>query len=522
MRRTKLLKGATYATYLYIFVMFFLVMFFNIPGVFAFSIPKQVIAFLFGGAAFIGALFLLREKLHLDRLIGKDNRKNLAIVFGVLFIVQLLFVSRFYSQVAQDAHYIYTVVIGQPHPDWGLTYFSNYPNNLVLLFFQRFVHNVNMLLGNFIDFYWILVVINIMAVDVSIYLTYKIAKKIFSQKIALHALALSILLLGFTPWLTAVYSDTLSMPMGLLIFYFYLKIKDQPATRQKLMYGVLIGMFAYLGFLIKPAAIFSGLAIVVVEVLMCNYKALFKNMKQIGLIISVGAAVLVGMLHVRLPYDYAVAHQQIVDYDESQNFPFTHWIMMGLAESELKGFKTYGFWNAHDYELTGTTIGKEAKRRRHISHIAQRLRAFGPVGYAKYLLKKSIWFLGDGTFFWGHEGVLDPVTPHKGISRIVQNIVYSSGAYYHYYAYVLQTMWFIVLGALATALFGVKKYASKEFYIVTCTIAGTLAFILFFEGRSRYLINNLGFFILGASVGLTLIIDKLNKLRRTKNSDVRR
>jgi integral membrane protein (TIGR03766 family) len=522
MIRHKLLTGAAYVTYGYLFVVFFTVLLFNVPGVYVFSIPKQVFCFIVGECLFIGTAFFLRKRLHTNRILQQfvvHDRTFVIRLLCLLFVLQVLFVSLFYTNTGYDGFFVYRAGTGIGEMFEGLDYyFSNYPNNFLILFLTYGVHQLNLFFGGLIDTHLLLVMINIVCIDVALYLIYAIAKKLFSQKIAAYALLLGVLLLGFMPWLTSVYSDTLSLPIGLLVYYLYLKLKDEKNVRVQIVYAFAIGCFLYIGYLIKPSAIFSGIAIVVIELFCCDYKRLMRQTKKLVLIFCVGTSVALGINAVRLPYNYLVEQQRIVPYDASENFPFTHWMMMGLSETIFRGNFAYGMWNMPDYRLTKDTVGKEAKRAKNITALHERLQSLGIFGYARFVWLKSLWILGDGTFFWGHEGAMVPPTLEPSIRQFVQNVVYgnqyATGRYYGYYVYVLQTAWFIVFSALAFALFRVKKYANKQFFIISCTILGSIVFILLFEGRSRYLLNNLGFYIIIASLGLDQMIDFIKKSKK--------
>jgi len=514
MGRSKLLKGAAYFLYASIFLLFFVVLFFNIPGVYVFSIPKQVLCFVLGEILFIGTFFLAWNKLKTTAFFAQFQQMDRPIIVAslfVLFIIQLLFVSQFYTQTGYDGFLVYRA--GTNDTLWGLesAYFSSFPNNFLLLFLTHGIDRLNAFLGGGLNVYWVLVVINIIAVDTAIYLVYAITKKIFSHQLAVNAFVLAVVLLGLSPWLTSFYSDTLSMPIGLLVFYLYLKIKDETKVSRQLLYGVALGSLLYFGFLIKPSAIFSGIAIIIIEVLMCNYKNFFKNIKKIVLCSSLTIAVVVGVYAIRLPYDYIVTHQNIVPYDANENFPFTHWMMIGMVEAEYRENVIYGMITIEDYRLTQSIPGKEAKQKKNIEVIKERLKNFGVIGYLGYLWKKVVWIFGDGTFFWGNEGPLVEPTQVSGVGQVIQNVVYPTGAYYGYYVYLLQTVWFIVLFALGMSVFWLKKYMNKEFFIVSCTIFGSIVFILLFEGRSRYLMNNLGFYIIIASIGVQGIMNFIKK-----------
>jgi len=516
-RKLKLLTRASYVLYGYIFIMFLLVLFFNKPGTFIFARSVQIGCFVFATAIFLAMLYFMQDK----RRAVQDERndtKVIVLTLGLLFIIQVLFVSQFYNQTGFDADYIYQAAQGLSHPDFGPTYFSIYPNNLLLLFFERGVYKLHLFFGGTIDFYWLLVLLNIVAIDGALYLIYKIGKKVFGRAVGLYAFILGMLLFGLMPWLTSVYSDTLSLSVGLLIFDLYLRLKNARKTQTRIALGMMIGLLVQLGFLLKPSTIFIAIAIVLLELLTYDYKNVMRYGRRFMLSALVLGAIASGMYSTKAVFNYTLTHQQIVEYDESMNFPFTHWLMMGMQEAEYKGHPTYGFWSGEDFALTYHTPGKYGKIRAHLGVIKKRLQQFGVFGYGRFLWNKSIWILGDGTFFWGDEGVRASVTNKPGMKQDVQQFVYASGEQHQYYAYFLQTTWLLVLMCLSATLFAIKQYRKKEFFIISCTILGAILFVLLFEGRSRYIMNNLGFFVLGAGLGLKQILDTiLNVMEQVKS-----
>jgi len=513
MIRKNLVKYATYGTYIYIFLIFMMALFFNKPMMFEFDTAIQVGCLILGLGLVALTVFFGRKKSNLALSFFKIHEKKLLIIgFGLLFIMQLLFVAQFYTIHPNDA---YTIYSGARQLDETLsTYFSMYPNNLLVLFFEYAVYQLTLAISADIDAYFILVLINVLAIDIAIYLVYAVTKRVFSRKAALSALLLSGLLLGFSPWLTAVYSDTLSMPVGLGIFYVYLKLKEAATTKSKLGYAIAIGALIMLGFLLKPSAVFSGIAIIVIELMLCNYKTLLQHTQKIVTLVGLTAAVAVGLLSVRLPFNYIVEHQEIIDYDETNNFPFTHWVMIGLKETEYHGNMNYGMYSSEDFETTFYGERGADRVERNIEVIVERLRTFGLRGYANYLWNKSIWIIGDGTFSWRAYG--DSARQELAHGQTIRNFVYFDSDNYSYYAYAMQTIWFVILSLFVLGIFGIKKYAKKEFFIIICTIFGSILFILLFEGSPRYVLNNIGFFVIAASLGLTRLAERLTNWKTQK------
>ena len=73
-------------------------------------------------------------------------------------------------------------------------------------------------------------------------------------------------IIGLSPWFMVPYSDTYSIIFPITVLYNY-------TVKEKKWYNYLmIGLFSYAGYLIKPTAIIVLIAIAIVEI----YKSLFK------------------------------------------------------------------------------------------------------------------------------------------------------------------------------------------------------------------------------------------------------
>lgn len=192
-------------------------------------------------------------------------------------------------------------------------------------------------------------------------------------------------------------------------------------------------------------------------------------------------------------------------------FGLTHFLMMGMNSDHVDdGF--YGAWDRNDIYGTSLQEGKDAKTAYNLSVVQERLKNFGPVGYVSFLVHKAEWVLTDGTFFWAREGGSFPTDPvqNEPIAKLFQSFVYPEeyggheNSYQRYAAY-LHGLWVLILALIV--LSAVKKRSSSNVWIITVrmTLIGLLLFILLFEGRSRYLIMYLPFFVLLASHGVVVV-----------------
>ena len=81
-------------------------------------------------------------------------------------------------------------------------------------------------------------------------------------------------------------------------------------------------------------------------------------------------------------------------------------------------------------------------RSQKIQEYLRRVRAFGPIGYLRFLFHKACWVYADGTFFYGQEGGFHfsgrPAV-RTWLSRVFQSIAYEDlPGYQRGYAYFAQ------------------------------------------------------------------------------------
>jgi hypothetical protein len=198
-------------------------------------------------------------------------------------------------------------------------------------------------------------------------------------------------------------------------------------------------------------------------------------------------------------------------------FPAEHYMMMGMHKYE--DLPIYGPYNDNDFNFTVEilrTSGSVRAREENIRMIRERLRDFGFFGYMEFLEGKLRWITGDGTFFWGFEGYggTDGLSTleFEGMSEahsFFRNLLYPSGGGYEHYTHMAQGIWLFNLMWMFLFAFCKKDCQNAGINICILAAAGSLLFILLFEGRSRYLINHLPYFCVISSYCFLKVTDAL-------------
>lgn len=482
---------------------------------------KMIRSFFIGGSI-LGILllgFYIKDKN--DRKFDSygNKFKFIWIIPVIIFIVQVVIARTIYfepgwdvSAIVQNAEFI----VNAPEK-FTADYFLMNPNNIFLLLVFSEIYLLSEKLA-FIDFEFLLVIINIIIVDLSILLTILTAKRLFKSKVVIVTIMLFTLLFAFSPWIVIPYSDTLSMIFPIGIFYLYLNIKDKKSKTKKCGLLFCIGIFASIGYQIKPTIVIVLIAIVLVEFI--NRIKNFKRLSLGGLAILIIAS---GFLGFKTIYSKIVNNVTINGYNlgdrYDKEFPLTHYAMMGMQEVHIENRGTiYGVYKPEDVTYTDSFVGKDAKIKANIEEIKRRLSEFGPVGYMRFLAKKAAWFLSDGTFYYGGEGnfMVSDSYAKGSFAEKIQNIFLHDGDRFLILAHFFQGVWILMLFLIMQPLFRRnREKGGNDVFVIRLTITGMVMFLLFFEARSRYLINHISFFVLLAAYGFdSIYIRFLKELRK--------
>lgn len=460
--------------------------------------------------------------IFLKNKYNKKTPKWLKIVLWTLLIgIQIGYVVILYRQIGFDCG----VVIGSAKDLIAgnfdnVQYFSTYTNNMFLLLFFEICFRLAHLI-NFQKDLMVAIMINIIAIDVAIWLIAKVCIKIFGEKYSFISYIISVPILGITPYIAVAYTDTLSLPFTVGLFYGYICYKQNKKTK----YLIYITICGIIGLLIKPTNIIILIAIILIELINLIMKIASKTREKIDIKICLKNTLAIVLTAIIIYGGFSVYKQirlgkYITKEDiENNSFSMTHFFMMGLKPTEVEG-KYYGHYNQDDVDNTAAHIGKEAKKEYNISEAKNRLKNMGVKGYISFLYDKYTWIISDGTFFYGNEGHFYTTEPFfkEGFAKLVQDYSYQGReGYRNVTVNILQTYWcaVLILITLGTIIKFIKK-EKDEINILRLSVIGIIAFILLFEARSRYLINYLPIMIILAVYGAIEIYQKVANIKIPK------
>ena len=354
------------------------------------------------------------------------------------------------------------------------TYFEAYSNNnfcvLLVILLTKFFSIFNLV--NNTEY---LVLFNIILIDLSIILVYKVAKILKGNAFALKSLVLSVLnplnylLIHWT------YTNTYSLPFTIGCIYIVFLLKQNNKINSKFVFLVIIfGITSLIGYLIRPTIIIPVIAIFIISIIYIiqNYskiKVLFiKNYKKIFITIILTALISLTC--------YKLINTNINKFATNNNiqFPIEHWIMMGLHGNGSVTDKDNNF----TLRYNTTKEKKEANRE----EIRKTITDYGFSGLINHFIIKL------------------PVTWSDGISSYSYRLGYineSSHLYQYIFgekkdfivtysqAFRIVTIFLVVLNLVKQLNTSKLKKVDYNF-LFTLILFGAILFYLIWESKNVY------------------------------------
>lgn len=456
------------------------------------SILKQAVnavALLFFLSVFLGVLrdSLMKNMMVLPvlalmalgywLLIRKDvGKRSFYGCFLMMILIQL--VLGYYLMVEYATWDVYSVtknaralVTGE----WfNSSYFARYPNNLaILLFFTGVFKVTNFLFGSTSNAY--LVVLNIIAIDVAVLLAVKLMKRLYRESTAYRA---GIILTLFAPlylYVPICYTDTFSMPVVLGIACWIVSLtQDWQKTGRvkKALSCAGIGATLLLGYQLKGSVAVILIAAVMYLFFRYRFRTFLKGVccMMAGFILA--AAVWSGCLD-----SLGLVTEE--EYEQHQ-FPFTHWIMMGLTGT--------GNFKAEEVNYTLSFETYEEKQEATVEKIKQTVGEIGIGGVVRQFYSKAVTYAWNyGTCFaeryLGDYGD-QPVRP-----GILHEWVLTKGEYHDIVYVYTQSMWLLLFGFAAWGFVKGGRGDPDEMLLLRLMLVGCMMFFMMWETHPRYVLN---------------------------------
>ena len=418
------------------------------------------------------------------------------VLLGVVaHLFQYWLVRQYYFLSGWDCGSLYNIALnasqGFVNDPFNTTYLSVYPNNLLIAALMT----KGFSLANSLDwdleqlyalFHGILCLISFSAGLLTFWLAEHVTE---NRTIAFLIYLLYLLLIGASPWVSILYSDSVALLFPILLLSLYVLKPGHPTG--KALKWFFLGVSAYLGYSFKPTASFPFLAIIVIE-LVSSHK--WSEVKQF--LIWIGVAFL-GIL-----VAYGLVTYIITDFgcdiDPNLRFGPVHFFSMGLNE------KTKGIYSQEDVDFAASFRTVEERNAAELLQAEERIKNMGLKGLMIHEVRKLLTSFHDGSFAWGIEGNFFSVlfeTADK-TALFIRSIYYKDGEHFSFFLNFMQAIW---LSVLTLGLCAVGTHPSKEFSACLITLFGLVLYLLLFEVRARYVYIFAPIFLVIAACGLSNI-----------------
>ena len=436
--------------------------------------------------------------------------RNYSLVITALFLLLAIYQAVLISQIAApfwscDLETIFSAAAIVSNQDIALqttltpieatvddfaNYFSHYPNNGLIFFLYILAFSVSPSLDS-LQLWQIMDCVNAVFIDLGLFMLFLATKKEFGRKIGLISLCFGLLVIGFTPWVTVPYTDTISLAFTGTMLFLLVSLRKAGSFKNRLICGFLLGVAAALCFLVKPSTgvYLIAAAIIAVVTLFFRYKELIVKQRFWAVILGSGFCFVL----VYASFNYFYQNQQQLVINPKTKVPMTYFMAMGMD-----GF---GGWSRADTELINSLDSTDEMNRAMMSLIKQRLSDHGRHGYVDFLIAKHDLNVNDGTFYWGgpDETQLQDMSSESSVESFLKNLYYRDGSKLYIYHGLAQIIWVLLL------LLALFSHKNQNFLatVLRLTIIGAFLYLLMFEGgRSRYLIQFLPAFVILTALGL--------------------
>ncbi|MFD0898606.1 glycosyltransferase family protein [Loigolactobacillus binensis] len=364
-----------------------------------------------------------------------------------------------------------------PAESYLYNYFSHYPNNLGLLFFERLVYRATKFFG-LTNYTIVLDVINLLAVDIALILISFVLRQQLKRTVRWVLLPLILLL---SPWIVIVYTDTLILPFiaGIILLLNHLFASWQ--TEAKINFNLmgqasLLGLITWSAYRLKPNALIIVLAFLIELGLVLWSKQV--KIKPQKLLVTAGLFVIF-FGGCQLLAQNKLKHQTFVPINSAiQELP-SHFIMMGMNKATTGGYSQADFLYSTQYPT------QASQQKANFKRIRQRFGKFGVLGYLKFLVVKNYANTSDGTLGWLNEGDFFS-KPNLKKHAFMRSFFYNFGSRLTIQRTIDQVLWILIMLGV------VFSFLERSFLcrVLRMTFFGLLVFLLFFEGgRARYMIQ---------------------------------
>ena len=396
---------------------------------------------------------------------------------------------------------------GSDLADREYDYLSLYPNNFPLVVIDRAGVAAGSALGLPPDV--VLIIANGLCLAITLWLVHIVVRRVAGASTAALAMLLVLVLVGFSPLMAVPYTDIYAMVLltAVPVLTYQASLPGRPHRWVAWAGAVSCAAAAYV-IKTTPVVVVAGLLVIAVGLIPSRESepGAAQAAEEVlapparpsrgrGLRVMTGIVMAVltlgGFLVVSAGATRAAQTASGIDQtriDTTTSPPMIWWVANGMNLNKVGGLTRFGGYNRgmvdaindkSQAEMTGYAVG----------YINDRWQERGPEGMVRFYAHKAVWNWSDAMFWAWSEGgdwTKPPVTSTPA-SRALMQVNGFTGAHYGVRASVTQGIWIAVLLVAGVGLLRARPRA--DLVLLALTTVGIGAFLLVFQGRSRYLLT---------------------------------
>lgn len=387
------------------------------------------------------------------------------------------------------------------------TYFSLNQNTLLLLFLERgfWFMTGRPSISTFVVY---ANVINLILIDSGFWLLVHPVKRLFGKQHQVVLVVIGELLFLLSPWVAVPYTDTWAFFLTAAIVALGVSYFNSSKTWQKYVWAILMGLTVTLAYLLKPSVVIALAAFCLIGLFRLINNHQFRP--RLVVLISM-LLVVIGFGASFTAYKSFIQHQDFVTIDKKMGHPMIHFIAIGMHGT--------GAYNYPDAELDVTIKSPKKRQQANVKLIKERIKGFhGWPNYQRFITKKQVNNIADGTFAWGTDVQIDTnqANSHVRNQTIIRRLFAKQGqtrGNTYEYRFIAQLVWSVCLGLILFTV-GSETWRVQFFKY---GVVGFMLFLLIFEGgRSRYVVQFLPLMMVLATVGAVNLMTRIRSHQALK------
>lgn len=463
---------------------------------------KPIISFCIG-------LLVIQIWVYLYKAINKKKNisKKEEIIIGIIYILivsilQGIIINQFCTNPSWDYGVVFEnaqkfALEGTRNNAGYLEYFQLFPNNIFLFILLVIAIKTGAIFH--LTPLKSAIIMNIGFIDIALLILYVTTKKINGTKMAVFSLILSLFFVPIFLYTPIFYTDTFSLFIPPLFIYLFKEEKEENRHKVKqYIQFFLIGILCFLAKEIKVTSLIIFIALEIKYIFKHSWKKNFVNL--IIIIVVFGGLEFIYTKKIVLN---EVFHFQVTDYG---SFPYSHWIMMGTEDLDEDNSRrnTIGGYNEKDYNYTKSFSTGEEAIKYNLLEYKKRVQKYGTVNYFNYLTKKAVNAWADGLYFADIALSLKPMNSNTFLRT---KLLYNERNKY-ILIYFSQGIQFSVLICIILTAYQELKKKKPNINEKTLACFGLAIFLMFWENRSRYLLNYSLIFIMIIAETISFVYEK--------------